>query len=551
MARNRKKNFENWGPNARIESEKKALSETPDVNLSGGDQFATRSRVNDFIRLMRTLPDPDPVLRKMGRGITALQELLTDSHLESVWSVRCAATSGAEWFMAAGDDSAGAQDAAEAFAKELSGLDVPRIIEEMMDAVAFGYSPLEVLWTTKEGHWGIGNIVGKPPQWFEFNQDNRLILKTGVHGTEELPENRFLLVQHRPSYANPYGVKVFSKCFWPVTFKKNGFRWWTVFVEKYGGAFMYGKYPANAGEQFKNELLSALEKMIADAVAIAPEGSEITITSASDKRGGSDVHSAYIRMANAEISKAVLGQTLTTEIGDVGSYAAAQAHNEVREHLAAADRRRISAAFNRLAAVYTFYNFGGEAVPPLFTFVKDEDLQSDRVERDVKLHQIGWRPNKAYISREYGIPEEDFELKEEPAGEEPFPGFGHDPLIPEKEHPENCPCGCQNRKKRRSLFHKLALLFASKDERELERDADLMERFDAAILKAAQEEADETVDAFIDATGTAHNFDDVFEALGSVYDRRTPARCAALIDEVRYASSQIGAKTGQRGGRHA
>jgi phage gp29-like protein len=545
----RKKNFDKWGPDARIESEKKALSETPDVNLSGGDHFATRSRANDFIRLMRTLPDPDPVLKKMGRGITALQELLTDSHLESVWSVRCAATSGAEWFMAAGGDGSREQEAADAFAEELSSLDVPRIIEEMMDAVAFGYSPLEVLWTAREEHWGIENIVGKPPQWFEFNQDNRLVLKTGILGTEELPENRFLLVQHRPSYANPYGIKVFSKCFWPVTFKKNGFRWWTVFVEKYGGAFMYGKYPPNADSKFKDELMAALENMIADAVAIAPEGSEITISSAGDKKGGSDVHAAYISMANSEISKAVLGQTLTTEIGDVGSYAAAAAHNLVREDLAAADRRRISAAFNRLAAVYTFYNFGAEVAPPLFQFVKDEDLQSDRADRDVKLHQMGWRPGKAYISREYGIPEEDFDLAGEPSGEEPFPGFRHDPLIPEKEHPENCPCGCQNWKKRRSLFHKLALLFASKDEKELEQDADLMERFDTAILQAAQEEANETVDAFVDATGQAHNFDDVFEALGTVYDRFSPARCAALIDEARYASSQIGSKTGRKGGR--
>jgi phage gp29-like protein len=550
----RKKNFEKWGPDAHIDAEKKNLSDTPDVNISGGDHFATRTRANDFVRLMRTLPDPDPILKKMGRGITALQELLTDSHLESVWSVRCAATSGAEWFMAAGGEGSREQEAADAFGEELSSLDIPRIIEEMMDAVAFGYSPLEVLWTADEGHWGIGNLVGKPPQWFEFDQNNALILKTGILGTEELPENRFLLVQHRPSYANPYGVKVFSKCFWPVTFKKNGFRWWTVFVEKYGGAFMYGKYPPNAGEEFKNELLSALEKMVADAVAIAPEGSEISITSAGDKKGGSDVHSAYISMANAEISKAVLGQTLTTEIGDVGSYAAAAAHNLVREDLAAADRRRISAAFNRLAAVYTFYNFGSEVAPPLFQFVKDEDLQADRAERDIKLHQMGFRPNKAYISREYGIPEEDFELAEVSSGEEgqPFPGFRHDPLIPEKEHPENCPCGCQDWKKRRSLFHKLALLFASKDERELEKDTELMERFDTAMLKAAQEETNETVDAFIDATGTAHNFEDVFENLGSVYDRRSPARCAALLDEVRYASSQIGSKAPQKGGhRHA
>jgi hypothetical protein len=98
-----------WAPDSKIDAEKKSVSDTPDVNISGGDHFATRSRANDFIRLMRNLPDPDPVLKKMGRGITALQELLTDSHLESVWGVRCAATSGAEWFMAPGDDSSGAQ----------------------------------------------------------------------------------------------------------------------------------------------------------------------------------------------------------------------------------------------------------------------------------------------------------------------------------------------------------------------------------------------------------------------------------------------------------
>jgi phage gp29-like protein len=535
-----------WAPASHIDNEKRTVSDTPDVNISGGDQFATRSRANDFVRLMRSLPDPDPVLKKMGRGITALQELLTDSHLESVWSVRCASTSGAEWFMAPGDDSSRAQEIADAFAEELKDMDVPRIIEEMMDAVAYGYSPLEVLWTANEGRWGISNIVGKPPQWFEFNQDNKLVFKTGAIGTEELPENRFLLIQHRPSYANPYGVKVFSKCYWPVTFKRNGFRWWTVFVEKYGGAFMYGKYPTNAGEKFKQELLDALERMVADAVAIAPEGSEISISSASDKKGGSDVHSAYIQMSNNEISKAVLGQTLTTEIGDVGSFAAAKAHNLVREDIAAADRRRISAAFNRLAAVYAFYNFGADAVPPLFEFVKDEDLQSARADRDVKLHQLGWRPTREYIKKQYGMQDDDFELAEEQSGGDSFPGFNK--IIPDQKHPEGCPCGCQSMKRKKSFFEKL---FASKEEKELEKDTELMERFDTAMLKAAQQETNETVDVFIDALGQVNDYGEAFEALASAYNRLSPKRCAALLNEVRYASSQIGAKTGQKGGRRA
>jgi phage gp29-like protein len=341
-------------------------------------------------------------------------------------------------------------------------------------------------------------------------------------------------------------VKVFSKCFWPVTFKKNGFRWWTVFVEKYGGAFMYGKYPYNAGEKFKNELLEALERMVADAVAIAPEGSEISITSAADKRGGSDVHSAYIQMSNNEISKAVLGQTLTTEIGGVGSFAAAKTHNEVREHIASADRRRISAAFNRLAAVYTFYNFGVKAAPPQFQFVEDEDLRLECADRDVKVYQIGWRPTKKYLIQQYGFQEDDFDLASEPSGGDSFPGFKNDfsQIIPDKKHPENCPCGCGSINKKRSFFRKLAGLFASKDEKELEKDSDLMERFDAAVLKAAQEETNATVDIFIDAMGQARDFEEVFDSAGPVYDRTSPAKCAALLDEVRYAASQIGAKTG-------
>jgi phage gp29-like protein len=197
----------------------------PDVNLTGGDHFATRQRSNDFVRIMNSLPDPDPILRKMGKGITALKHLLADSHLESVWSVRCASVSGAAWLIEPGADGTKENQAVELLARQLENLDIPRIIEEMMEAVAYGFSPLEILWKAEDGHWLFDNIVGKPPEWFEFNRENQLAFRTGVIDTEPVPANRFLLARHRASYENPYGVKAFSKCFWPVTFKKNGFRW--------------------------------------------------------------------------------------------------------------------------------------------------------------------------------------------------------------------------------------------------------------------------------------------------------------------------------------
>jgi phage gp29-like protein len=529
-----KKQFENWGPDKKIEGGAEHIEKSD----TDGGHFATRQRANDFVRLMRSLPDPDPVLRKMGRGITALQELLTDSHLESVWSIRCSAASGAEWFCAAGGEGRREKEAAEVFAEQLGNLDTPRIIEEMMDAVAYGYSPLEVIWVPDGGRWGIGDIVGKPPQWFEFDQENRLVFRTGVVGTEELPANRFLVARHRPSYANPYGVKVFSKCYWPVTFKKNGFRWWTVFVEKYGGAFLYGKYPGNAGEQYKKELLTALEKMVSDAVAIIPEGAEITIESLANKGGVSSVHSGYIEAANKEISKAVLGQTLTTEVGSTGSYAAAKAHDLVRKDLAASDRVRISECFNRLAAVWSFYNYGAEVAPPKFEFVKDEDLYTERVERDVKLYTIGVRPKKSYITREYEIPEEDFDIVDNTGG-----AGGQDFRHAAPGHFTAGGCGCgaaHGARGKRTLLQKFAALFASKASKNAGKDRKLRKEFSDLLIEEGQDEIDKTIEGLVDALGLVDSYEDAYAVLMSAYDKHTVKDFANLVYETRFAAIGIG-----------
>ena len=539
MGKNKKQtgrlqHFKSWSPETEAAAGRPVQTVEETLEKVSGNHFATRERANDFVRLMRSLPDPDPILRKMGRGITALQELLTDSHLESVWSIRCSAASGAEWFCAAGGDGNGRKEkeAAESFSENLKNIDIPRVIEEMMDAIAFGYAPLEVIWRSDSGRWIIGDIVGKPPQWFEFDQENNLVFRTGVIGTEPLPKNRFLIARHRPSYANPYGVKVFSKCYWPVTFKKNGFRWWTVFVEKYGGAFLYGKYPNNAGETYKNELLTSLERMAADAVAIAPEGAEITIESLANKGSISNVHAEYIEAANKEISKAVLGQTLTTDIGSKGSYAAAQAHNLVRQDLAAADRRRISACFNRLAAVWTYYNYGADVLPPVFEFIKDEDLQQERAERDTKLYALGWRPKKAYIEREYDIPQEDFDIaheavpeKQQERGTFSFPTAGK----------PSCPCGCGTQREK-TLFQKAASFFTDKQRKKQLQDRKLMEQFNAAMQEKGQEELDKSIESYVSALGMVDDYKDASKALLAAYKTRSLDDFASCIDNVRFAA---------------
>jgi phage gp29-like protein len=261
--------------------------------------------------------------------------------------------------------------------------------------------------------------------------------------------------------------------------------------------------------------------MISDAVAIAPEGSEITIESLANKGSVSTVHSEYIEAANKEISKAVLGQTLTTDIGKAGSYAAAQAHNLVREDLAAADRRRISACFNRLAAVWTLYNCGADVAPPTFEFVKDEDLQKDRAERDAKLYAIGWRPKKSYIAREYEIAEEDFDIAEPPAAKEPCGAFSQNTAH------SGCSCG-RGKPAQQKLFSKiLTALSMPKAEKLNAKDRRLMAEFRDMMLEAGQEAVDGQIESYADALGNVNNFEEARAALLAAHSQQPPPKAVA------------------------
>jgi hypothetical protein len=147
--------------------------------------------------------------------------------------------------------------------------------------------------------------------------------------------------------------------------------------------------------------------------------------------------------------------------------------------------------------VYTAYNFGSDVLPPVFEFVQDEDLYAGRMERDVKLYSISWRPKKAYITREYGIPEEDFELA---GGEKTF-------AVPA----------------RRFLG-----LFASKEERARRKGERLMAGFEQPRLRSGQDGINTMLDTFADVLGTAGRYEDASAALIGVCGRADAGRFACL-----------------------
>ena len=297
------------------------------LKTTTAEHFATRENVGMLPVIFGMLPDPDEVLRKAGKGPGELRKIDGDGHLFSVWETRTAGLGGAIWNLIPGGDSPKDKKAYD-FCKEiLDRLDVSGIATESLEAVAYGMAPLEILWISDGKYWSLENIVGKPAEWFAFDDEANLVLRRGFD-TEPVPPNRFLLVRNKATFLNPYGVKAFSRCFWPVTFKHAGVKWYAEFIEKLGGAFIFGEYAKGSPKPYQDQLFNALVKLASNSVGILPEGGKITIHESKSKGASNALHKSFLQFCDTTVSKVILGQTLTTEVGDKGTYAAAQVHDK-------------------------------------------------------------------------------------------------------------------------------------------------------------------------------------------------------------------------------
>ncbi|HSA05672.1 MAG TPA: DUF935 family protein [Candidatus Gastranaerophilales bacterium] len=385
-------------------------------------EIATRGRSIDFYSILKYLPDPDPILRKQGRDIKIYRDYLSDPHVWACVQSRKSGVLSLEWEIDRGKSKSKQADIIENL---FNNLDLNTIISEILDCVLFGFQPLEVMWKQEGSLILPSDIIAKPPEWFVFDDENRLKLKTkdNPYG-EELPEKKFLCPQYNPSYLNPYGERTLSRIFWNITFKKGGVKFWSLFTEKYGMPFLVGKHPRRTTEKDSENLKIMLQKMVHDAIVVIPDDSSVELKE-SVKTSSSDVYERLVDKMNAEISKAILGQTLTTEIGSTGSYAASNTHMGVRQDIIEADKKIVERTLNRLIRWIYQFNFTGQNNIPIFSLFEEEDADLNLIaDRDKKISEIpGVRFTKKYLMKTYGFDEDDIEVLEVNAPEKPQPAF--------------------------------------------------------------------------------------------------------------------------------
>ena len=169
--------------------------------------------------------------------------------------------------------------------------------------------------------------------------------------------------------------------------------------------------------------------MVQDAIAVIPDDSSVEIQEA-NKSSSAAIYEQLIDKMNAEISKAILGQTLTTEIGGNGSYAAANTHMGIRQDIIDSDKKLVENTINKLIQWIYEINFPN-AETPIFELYQEEDVDLSLAQRDKILSDSGVKFSKEYFIKTYGFDEEDIEIREDilPTANPQFSQFKEEPVI--------------------------------------------------------------------------------------------------------------------------
>lgn len=395
-------------------------------------EIATRDRSPDFANLGMYLPNPDRVLKALGRDISVYKELRADPHVGGCVRRRKSAVKALEWGL---DRDKAKSRVAKSIESMLADLDMPRLITEALDAPMYGYQPLEVIWGKVGSYIVPVDVVGKPADWFLYGTDNKLRFRSrqALAQGEDVPERKFLVARQDASYDNPYGFADLSMCFWPTTFKKGGLKFWVQFTEKYGSPWVIGKHPRGTPDSETNKLLDSLEDMVQDAIAVIPDDSSIDIKEAAGKTGSAEVYERLLHFCRSEVSIALLGQNQTTEANS--NRASAQAGLEVTKDIRDGDASIVCAVFNELIRWTCDLNFG-DVDRPAFDMWEQEEVDKVLAERDETLTKAGAKFSMAYFLRQYGLQPGDLVEAPAPAAEPATPALPVDFAEADEEAPD-------------------------------------------------------------------------------------------------------------------
>jgi len=263
----------------------------------------------------KIIHNPDPTLKLTQtrmRGQMAYQDMLDkDPHLAGLFETRFESVVSSPREILPADDSAETSAMAETVARVVDGIDEFEDSEEdLLGSRINGFRVAEVEWERwSDGTLGIKKLHSVPSDAILFDIDGNTRLRTTPNMAEGelVPDRKFVVMRHKATSMNPYGVGLGRSLWWYSWFKREALKFWLVFVEKFGQPTVMGKHPAQWNEIQQDELLEILRNIASESALRIPSDVEVELLEAT-RSGNVTSYESLCKWIDDAMSKRVLGQ---------------------------------------------------------------------------------------------------------------------------------------------------------------------------------------------------------------------------------------------------
>ena len=331
----------------------------------------------------------------------------------------------------------------------------------MLDAFTRGISVVEILWGTTEerpfflrdGSQGIRAFKRVPTRYYAYpsagNLQDRLMLSPSGMGQggqlADFPARKFLICKCPARSGHPSNTALIRALAPLWIGSVYGWKWLANYAQLFGIPFRWAEYP-NGDAQAKAAVEKMLENMGSAGWGAFPAGVKLNIIQATGA-ARENPQSYLMEIADKAADILILGQTLTTDVGDSGSRALGDVHASIRLEVIQHAARWLEGILNdQLVPFIMEMNYGEvpDDCPEIKFCIEEPKDGLQMANRDkILFGDMGLPVSKKYLYRRHDVPEPQpgEELFEPKAAPNPFGsmgGFGQNPGEPET-NPDGTP----------------------------------------------------------------------------------------------------------------
>ena len=339
-------------------------------------------------------------------ALQTYRNVLRDERCSAALEQRLNAAISKPWEVEPGGEDAVDKAAAEDLAEQLKAIPFDETCRQLLHGVWFGWAVGEAMWARDGNRVVIEDLVVRSLDRFTWSTQGELLLRTyTVPQGQPVPDGKFVVLTRPGEHRDlPYAPGLARWCYWPVWFKRHGWKFWAIALEKFGAPTAKGVYPKGATEQEKKKLLDVIQSLATGAGIAIPEDQEVELLATAQRAGGSGGidFEAFVKYLDQSITTTILGQSSTTDQGPWRGTAEVQ--KDVRDETVTADCRLLDETLNATIARWlTQWNFPSAAVPKIRHDADPrEDLDARAKREEVVSRTTGLRPTKQHVIDIYG-----------------------------------------------------------------------------------------------------------------------------------------------------